>query len=462
LRQAVQWSYDLLSEDEQSVLAACAVFAGGFDTVSVTAVHAGLDEYEMLDVLDSLVRKSLLTATRTGGGTRFAMLETIRQFVEDQHATSGGLGELRDRHARYYADEVIARWDLWDGPGYDAATDWVDVEFDNLRAGFRWASDQSDLATATAIASHTAMIAFSLQQFEPAGWAEELLPAAVAADVTQLPRLYTAASCCLFIGRAEDAVGYAQAAVTLHDKPGYQPFTDGWANFMEAQAHSYAGRVDQWLEICTGLAAQTGFAHLAGLCGLMDALPIVGRSDDAIALADQTLTAAHATANPSWIAYADYGCGRAYTESDPQRALDIFRDGLAYTRQHRLPFFEAVMAMSSAGLEAVHGQLDEALDLLTRSLDSFHQSGNTTDLDVTFAHLMVFFDRVEQPEVVATLFGTFVNKPGSLAYTAVVAQRDDVRNRLDTDTFDTCVRAGAAMTLTETVDYARHHIQLAR
>ena len=143
LRQAVQWSYDLLSEDEQSVLAACAVFAGGFDTVSVTAVHGGFDEYTMLDLVDSLVRKSLLTATRTSGGTRFAMLETIRQFVEDQHATVGGLGELRDGHARYYANQVVAHWDLWDGPGYDAATEWVDVEFDNLRSGFRWATDRS-------------------------------------------------------------------------------------------------------------------------------------------------------------------------------------------------------------------------------------------------------------------------------------------------------------------------------
>ncbi len=51
LRQAVQWSYDLLSEDEQSVLAACAVFAGGFDTVSVTAVHGGFDEYRCWTLL---------------------------------------------------------------------------------------------------------------------------------------------------------------------------------------------------------------------------------------------------------------------------------------------------------------------------------------------------------------------------------------------------------------------------
>jgi tetratricopeptide (TPR) repeat protein len=416
----------------------------------------------MLDLVDSLVRKSLLTATRAGGGTRFAMLETIRQFVEDQHATIGGLGELRDHHAHFYADQVVAWWDRWDGPGYDEATEWVDVEFDNLRAGFRWATDTHALATATAIASHTAVIAFVLQQFEPAGWAEELLPAAVAADVTQLPRLYTAASCCTYIGRAEDAVRYAQAAVTLQDETGYQPFTGGWASFMEAQAHSYAGRVDQWLEICTLLANQTGAAHLAGLCGLMDVLPNLGRSGDAIALTDDLMTAARANANPFWIAYASYGCGRAYTESDSQRALDNFRDGLVYTRQHRLSLFEAAIAMSSAWLEAVHGDLDEALDLFTTSLDSFHQSGNMTDLDLTFAYLMVFFDRIEQPEVAATLSGTFVDKPGSLAYASFVTHVDHVRKLLDTDTFDSCVRAGAAMTSTEAVHYAHHQIDNAR
>ncbi len=219
----------------------------------------------------------------------------------------------------------------------------------------------------------------------------------------------------------------------MQDEPGYQPFTDGWASFMEAQAHSYAGRVDQWLEICTLLANQTGAAHLAGLCGLMDVLPNLGRSGDAIALTDDLMTAARASANPFWIAYAYDGCGRAYTESDPQRALDNFRDGLAYTRQHRLPLFEAAIAMSSAWLEAVHGDLDEALDLFTTSLDSFHQSGNTTDLDLTFAYLMVFFDRIEQPEVAATLSGTFVDKPDSLVYASFVTHVDrcsqDARHR---------------------------------
>ena len=191
----------------------------------------------MLDLVDSLVRKSLITTTRVGGRARYGLLETIRQFTEDQHATTGGLGELRDRHARHCATQAAAHYEMWDGPGYDTATWWVEVEFENLRAGFRWAADQADLTTATAIAAHTTIIAVGLQQYEPVGWAEELLPAAVAANLTHLPRLYHAASQCTNVGRAEDAVRYAQAAVALQDDPGHQPLTNGWAAYWEAHAH---------------------------------------------------------------------------------------------------------------------------------------------------------------------------------------------------------------------------------
>jgi len=462
LRQAVQWSYDLLTSDEQSVLAACVVFAGGFDVVSVTAVCDRFDEYEMLDLLDSLVRKSLVTATRAGGRTRFGLLETIRQFTEDQHGTTGGLGELRDRHANHYADHAVAVWDVWDGPGYDAATEWVDVEFDNLRAGFRWATDQGDLVTATAIAAHATVLALSLQRFEPVGWAEELLPAAVAADVTQLPRLYTAASACINIGRPEDAVGYSQAAVRLQDDPGYQPFANGWAAYLGAMAQLRIGRVDRYLEISTGLAAQTGLAHVLGLCGMTFSLVFVGRSGEAIAIADDTLTAARAHANPFCIGYAYFGIARAYNASDPHRGLDILREGLAFTRHHRMPFFEAFIAREAAGLEAAYGDLDQALDLFDASIDSFHRAGDTIDLVSVFARLITFFDRIGQPEIAATLYGTTTNNTTANPVPGFDAAVDHARSMLDTDTFDTCVRTGAAMTITEAVHYAHHHIQLTR
>ncbi len=463
LRQAVQWSYDLLTTDEQTVLAACAVFAGGFDTGSVTAVCGGFDEYEMLDLVDSLVRKSLIITTCEGGRTRLGLLETIRQFTEDQHATTGGLGELRDRHARHFADRVIASWDVWDGPGYDAAIEWVDVEFDNLRAGFRWATDQADLTTAAAIAAHTAVIALGLQQFEPGGWAEELLPAAVAADVTQLPRLYTAACACLHIGRPEDAVGYAQAAVRLQDDTGYQPFTNGFAAYMEALAQLRVGRVDRYVEISSGLAAQTGLARVLGLVGVTFGLVFAGRSGEAIAIADDLMTAARAHANPFYVGYAYFGIARAYTASDPHRVLGIIREGLAYTRQHRIPIIEAHIARDAAMLEAANGDIDQALNLFDTSIDSFHRAGATIDLSSVFARLVTFFDQIGRAEVAATLYGTTTHNPNTNLIPGFDEAVDRARRMLDTpDTFDECVRTGAAMTVTEAVHYAHHQIQLAR
>ena len=91
----------------------CSVFAGGFDLESATAVGGGgeLDEYTILDLLDALVRKSLLTVDRSGARTRYGTLETIRQFAEDRLASSGTAEAVRNRHAAYFAgkeDEILA------------------------------------------------------------------------------------------------------------------------------------------------------------------------------------------------------------------------------------------------------------------------------------------------------------------------------------------------------------------
>ncbi len=174
------------------------------------------------------------------------------------------------------------------------------------------------------------------------------------------------------------------------------------------------------------------------------------------------MAAARTHGNPLWIGYAYYASGAAYTESDPHRALDIFREGLTHTRLHRIRMVEAVMAFHAAGLEAVHGDLDQGLDLFDVSIDSFHQAGDTLNLNGVFVHLAMFFDRVGRPEIAATLCGTATHSPAANLILGFDAAVDQLRNTLDTDTFDNCVGTGAAMTTTEAVHYARHHIQLTR
>ncbi len=461
LRHAVQWSYELLNDDERTILNRCSAFAGGFDLAAVTHLCDGFDEYAVLDLLDSLVRKSLVTVDRTAGHARYGMLETIRQFAEDQLATSRSIGEVRDHHARYFGDQAIAHWDIWDGPGYREAVDWVDVEFANLRAAFRWAADEGDLKTAAAIAAHTALQTWALQRFEPAGWAEELIPAATAGEVAHLPRLYVAASYCLYTGRPAVAVGYAQTALALETDSRYQPFETGWSSILEAAAYLYTGRIDRWVEIFTAMAGQPRFAHV-GLTGRTFGLPAVGRSGEAMLIADEALAAATAHGNPFWIAFAFAAYARAFTETDPLRALDTSRQGLVYVREHRIPFWVAVIARDCAVLEAVHGDLGQGLVLFDTTIDSFRQAGNVAQLPGTLANLATFFDRFERPEIAATVYGASAHLGSVSMVVNLPGVVNHLRTALGEPRFDECVAAGAAMDLGDAVRYALQQIQLAR
>jgi len=264
LRHAVAWSYELLSVQERDALGRCAVFAGGFDVSAATALSGVPDADDVLDLLDSLVRKSLMTAAQVSGHTRYGLYETIRLFAEEQIGRES-FADARDRHARYFAEQVEGWWTTWDSPDQRLALDWVDVEFANLRAGFFWAEERGDIVIATKIAAHTAMFSLGLQRYEPAGWAEELLDAATAADVAQLPRLYTAASFCSQTGRPGTGLEYAGRATEFGRDPKYDPLDAWWAEATQALAHLNAGNVETGVAIHRGLASGTGLQRVMGL-----------------------------------------------------------------------------------------------------------------------------------------------------------------------------------------------------
>ena len=217
LRHAVAWSYDLLDDAEKTVLERCSVFAGGFDLQSACAVAGpeGVDDYAVLDLLDALVRKSLLVADRSSGRTRFSMLETIRQFAEEQLVASGGATEVRTAHARYFAGRETDILALWDSPRQREAYDWFTAELANLRTAFRWAADHDDLDVAATIATYAAFLGHLVENYEPIAWAEELIEPARAVDHPRLAFLYVIASLCWTVGRIEAAVGYSDAGQTV-------------------------------------------------------------------------------------------------------------------------------------------------------------------------------------------------------------------------------------------------------
>ena len=214
LRHAVAWSYDHLDDAEKTLLERCSVFAGGFDLQSACAISGSdnADDYAVLDLLDALVRKSLLVADRSAGRTRFSMLETIRQFAEEQLVASGAATEARAAHARHFAGREADILALWDSPRQREAYTWFTTELANLRTAFRWTADHDDLDVAATIATYAALLGFCVEKYEPIAWAEELIEPARAVDHPRLAALYVMASGCYTTGRVEAAVRYTDAA----------------------------------------------------------------------------------------------------------------------------------------------------------------------------------------------------------------------------------------------------------
>ncbi|MDT5237419.1 MAG: hypothetical protein QOF47_3406, partial [Mycobacterium sp.] len=205
LRHAEQWSYEMLGDAEKVILNRCSVFAGGFELASACAVTGADDEFTMLDFLDALVRKSLLLADRSAVRTRFSMLETIRQFAEEQLVASGEADELRTAHAHHFAGQEPDVLALWNSRRQRESYDWFTLELANLRAAFRWAADHEDVDCASAIAVCASILGSFVHQFEPGAWAEEIIDPARRIQHSRLAQLYAMAARNFAASRFDDA-----------------------------------------------------------------------------------------------------------------------------------------------------------------------------------------------------------------------------------------------------------------
>ncbi|HTN79439.1 MAG TPA: LuxR C-terminal-related transcriptional regulator, partial [Acidimicrobiales bacterium] len=462
LRHAVAWSYELLPDDERELLRITSVFAGGFDLATLTAV-AKADEVDVLERLDSLVRKSLVVADHSTTRTRYRLFETIRQFAEDELTDAGERDSARDAHAAHFGAEAATRWDRWEGPGWRDAVDWVDVELGNLRGGQRWSSERGDVEIATDIAAHSALIGFSVQLFETLGWAEALIEAATEADVRRLPRLLVAAGYACFAGRAEAGRVHAHRAVELEGDPRYDGCQLGYAPFVEALCQVYCGDLDRYVELTGEVARRYGRARGYGLASYVDGLQASGQVDEAVALAEESVTAARDHGNPYWIAYALWIAGQAFAKVDTRRALAAWDEGVSFVREHRVQFFEGFLARDAARLHAVSGEPLHALVLFHEAIDAFHRAGNVPQLIITLASVPQLFERIARLEPAATLTAAVAREPSSFHH---VPELREVAERVAATLGDKKAKeaaaAGAAFDLDEAASYARQQIDIAR
>jgi predicted ATPase/class 3 adenylate cyclase/DNA-binding CsgD family transcriptional regulator len=459
LRHAVEWSYDLLDDDERELLRLMSVFAGGFDLTSISVVVDGGDDVDVLRQLDSLVRKSLLVADHATTRTRFRLFETIRQFAEDRLVEHEAAERTRDRHAAYFARECAARWEHWDGPGWRDAVDWVEAELGNLRAAFRWSAGRAQLEVATDIAAHAALMGFSVQLFETLAWAEDLLEPAAAAGVRRLPRLYTAAGYACFAGRAEAARVNAHRATELEADPRYDGCEPGYASFVEALGSVYCGDLDRYVELTGAVARTYGSDRGYGLASYVDGLQSCGRIDQALALTEESVAAARSLGNPYWVSYALWIAGMAFSKADVRRAFAAWDEGVTFVREHRVHFFEGFLARDAARLHTSDGEAEAALILFTDAIAAFQRAGNVPQLVITLASVPALFERLDRLAPAAMLLGALSREPSSFHHVPELEQLGvRIASTLGPMRAAELEAAGVALDLTDAAVYARQQL----
>ncbi len=413
LRATIEWSYDLLSEDEQRLFRRLAVFSGGC-TYEAAEEIAGADP----DTLQSLLDKSLLRKRDSKVGQRYWMLETIREYAGQQLQAWGEAEELRRRHTEFFlelAEEgtVIVMDASW--------VDRVDVEVDNVRGAL-------DFAAATGQTQRVLRAAASLRDFWfTRGYLAEgrtRLESALAADPER-----TSARCLALIA--------ASSAIDV-----------GAAQGPTRQRH---------LEEAMSLAAALGDPYLSALARLQEAWLLTedAKWSETLAILDDVIpvlrhlgawdVAIPANRTRAW-AYEELG--------DTERFWLLTEENLEHSREYSHRRVEARSLGALSERAADEGRFDEARELLVESFRIDRELGNVPFVGMDLVRFAVIHLRDRRPEVAARLIsraaGVFEGI-GLLLESWMAREVDDatskVRAQLDEAAFEAAWEAGAKLSL---------------
>ncbi len=452
LRATVAWSHDLLDAGERRVFRRLAVFAGSFGLAAAEAVGADeeLDTVGVDLVMDSLVAKSLVVAEPDAEGrTRFSLLETIRQFAEEQLQEAGEEEDRRVALAEHLVVFVGQAAHGLRGPDETVWADRVSSELDNVRAMFWWAARNERTALAlglfaplppTSLAEPTAYemfgwidtaIALPEADRSPAFWSVFTWVTTRASNLQEfhaLPALVEWA-------RRHPAAAARPEVMTL-----MATFHHARGELAEAVAFHRRARV-AFLAIDDPYHAVRA-ESLVLWCGVDD--------HDA---EDLEVLARHARAlrNPFMTAFGlgAATCAPSNVLRDPQRALELLDEATHWGRQSRNPFVHRAIAGARILARTVLGDreaLREAPEVITASRNINQIGVPVGALSVAFAHAGCHLQAAELIGAASrspTVFSTLRATP------AVALIWAETVHALGSDDYEQALARGASRTYAE-------------
>jgi predicted ATPase len=431
LKQAIDWSYDLLSVDDQRAFATLAVFVGGFTMDALVAVAgeaAATDEMAAIDALTRLVDASLVVAEppRGDGGTRYRMLETVRQYAAERMHQGGDEAVIRRAHARFY--KSLAETAEPELSGADQAL-WfrrLDEEHANCVNALAFLAE--DPAASVELLELTVALTRFWYVRGHLTEARRALERALAEshDAPTLLRrrgLTAAASICLLQGDYAEATRFAELSLAAARETG--------EDRLVANGLSNLGAIV--------LAA--GDNDRAGVL-LLDAVSLARTIDDTRILA---------------LALNNLG-DHALTMGDYERAEPLFAESLALLEERGDTSNVARSLFNLGAVALMTGRLADADERLRSSLEHSREAGDKEDLSWSLIGLAALAAAREEPERAALLLGAATNllsamgadfKPFERKLHDETAAR--VRSQLGAASYGDALARGRAMTLQEAV-----------
>jgi predicted ATPase/DNA-binding CsgD family transcriptional regulator len=384
LRATIAWSHNLLSPDERVLFRRLAVFAGGCGLAAAESIGRGSEEPDwsdvasadtVLDLLASLVDKSLLRREGSDDEPRYFMLETIREYAAEQLAASGEEAAIRQRHAAWCLALTEQAAPAHYTPAEVTWFDRLEVDHNNLRAALAWAAEREERETLLRLAAALwwfwrtrGHLSEGREWLERAATTNELLPPHLEAK------------------RAVILIGVADLALVRVD---------------------YAG-AKAWVE--QGLAAARASGDAVAIAEAVFYLAAVALNRGEIERADTLFTEALARwrelDEPAWTTGALANLGYvARARGNPERATAYFTEALDLGQA--VGFGWGVLhAQRGLGLVARdRGDQRQAVARFVDALTLAHAQRDEASLSDVLVHLAVSVGASGSPEAAVRLLG---------------------------------------------------------
>jgi predicted ATPase/DNA-binding CsgD family transcriptional regulator len=337
---AIDWSYWLLNEEESLLFRRLSVFRGGFTLESAEAVCVDGMTASVLDLIDGLVKKSMVMAERTdGSSTRYRLLESQLAYAEDRLREAMELELVRRHHYEYFRDCLSLRTDhpaQPQPPRGVADSEWIARELGNLWAAMGWAQNNDD-DRGLSLAADLAQIKFG-DMTQARRLLAEVLDHSPDHGVSRFYALRSAARLAWHQGDSEAAVFHAEACLATARELG-DPETVALALVSTGVAHSlraeFGAAGDMYEEATVLLKGSRNRPLVALLMNDVAVLEIEGRGNygNARDIFAECLAAARADGDVWGIAQAFDGIGWAEVGlNDHQAAAASFREALSEFR----------------------------------------------------------------------------------------------------------------------------------